>query len=149
MREKGSQGGIATGKAERAATRNRTPCIYVPLRFRIGGIEGVRTGAAIVGTPQGDGMIAIDVQWTPDVEPNQQVWEGWIGEAATRHSADDDPPDEAPQTRFVSEAALIEVGRCVRGRPVIDDSTRVAQLARWIQAGRSDYLVEAPFPHQA
>ncbi len=149
MRETGPQGGIVAAEGGRVATRSATPNVYVPLRFRIGGIEGIRTGAAIVGTPQGDGMVAIDVQWVPAVEPNQKIWERWIVEAARRHSGDDEEPhDEARLFRFVSEAALVEVGRCIKGRVVIADRSAETQLGRWIQAGRADYVVDTPFPHQ-
>jgi hypothetical protein len=149
MRETGPQGGIATANAGRTATRSATPTVYTPLRFRIGGIEGIRTGAAIVGTPQDDGMVAIDVQWTPAVEPSRKVWESWVAEAARRHAGEQgEQGEEAPLTRFVSEAALVEVGRCVNGRVVITDDAAHAQSGRWVQAGRSDFVVDTPFPHQ-
>src|SRR3954466_12069358 len=107
MREADPQGGTVTANAGRMATRSASPTVYVPLRFRIGGIEGIRTGAAIVGTPQGDGMVAIDVQWMPAIEPSRKVWEGWIAEAARRHAGEEDEQGgDAPLTRFVSEAAL-------------------------------------------
>jgi hypothetical protein len=149
MREAGPQGGIAAADERRTATRSTTPTVYVPLRFRVGGIEGIRTGAAIVGTPQGDGMIAIDVQWVPAVEPNRKVWEAWVAEAARRHAGEEgDPGEDAPLTRFVSEAALVEVGRCVNERVVITDDAAHTQSGRWVQAGRSDFVVDTPFPHQ-
>jgi hypothetical protein len=149
MREEGPQGGIATVKAGRTATRSATPTVYVPLRFRIGGIEGIRPGAAIVGTPQGDGMVAIDVQWMPAVEPSHEVWKSWIAEAAQRHAGESEgTAKDAPLTRFVSEAALVEVGRWVNGR-IDADRDAESQLGRWVQAGRADYVVEAPFPHQS
>jgi hypothetical protein len=149
MREADPQGGIATANTGRTATRIASPTVYVPLRFRIGGIEGIRTGAAIVGTPQGDGMVAIDVQWMPAVEPSREVWESWIAEAARRHAGgEDEQGGDAPLTRFVSEAALVEVGRCVNGRVVIPDDASHTQSGRWVQAGRSDYVVDTPFPHQ-
>jgi hypothetical protein len=144
-----SQGGIATATAGRTATRSANPTVYVPLRFRIGGIDGIRTGAAIVGTAQGDGMVAIDVQWMPAVEPSREVWEGWIAEAAQRHAGEEaQQGGETPLTRFVSEAALVAVGQCVNGRVVIPNDAAHAQSGRWVQAGRSDFVVDTPFPHQ-
>jgi len=58
-------------------------------------------------------MVAIDVESTPYVEPKPEVWSTWVAEAARRHVAEDDEllEGERPQTRLVSEAALIEVGR--------------------------------------
>ncbi|MGH2980721.1 MAG: hypothetical protein ACRDKV_01580 [Solirubrobacterales bacterium] len=123
----------------------------MPRRFRIGGIEGIPTGAAIVGTPQGDGMIAIDVESTRYVEPNPQVWTTWVAEAARRHSSEEEQllEGEPRQTKLVSEAALVEVGQCIQGKVRIDDPAEGAQLSRWLQAGRADYVVEGPFPHEA
>jgi len=144
MREKG-QGVIAKLGKEAEATRSSTPNVYVPLRFRIGGIERMPTGAAIVGTPQGDGMVAIEVEIAPDVEPNPELWSSWVADAAGRHAAG----GEATETRLVSEAALVEVGQWVQGQLRIDDTARGAHLSRWIQAGRADYVVEKPFPHEA
>jgi hypothetical protein len=149
MREEG-QGVILGASAERTATRSATPFVYVPRRFRIGGIEGIQTGAAIVGTPQGDGMVAIEVEARPDVEPNPEVWTTWVSDAAGRHVADEREPGMGKDrgTRFVSEAALIEVGRWIKGRVSIAEPAQGAELSRWIQAGRADYVVEAPFPHE-
>jgi hypothetical protein len=150
MREAGPEGAIAGVEAGRTATRSSTPTVYVPLRFRIGGIEGIRTGAAIVGTPQGDGMVAIDVQWVPAVEPSQKIWERWAVEAARRHAGDEEEPhDETRLFRFVSEAALVEVGQCSKGRVMVEGGEKGKHLRRWIQAGRADYVVNTPFPHQA
>jgi hypothetical protein len=149
MREE-DQGVIVGAGAERTAIKSPTPFVYVPRRFRIGGIEGIPTGAAIVGTPQGDGMVAIDVESRPDLEPNPEMWTTWISEAAGRHVSDEHEPstDKRRRTRFVSEAALVEVGRWIKGRVSIDDPAKGAELSRWIQAGRADYVVEAPFPHE-
>src|SRR2546428_7395680 len=93
---------------ELQAARSRTPTVYVPRRFRIGGIDGIRTGSAIVGTPQGDGMVAIDVESTPYVEPNPEIWSTWVAEAARRHAAGEEEllAGERPPTMLVSEAAL-------------------------------------------
>lgn len=133
-----------------AITRSRTPTVYVPRRFRIGGIEGIPTGAAIVGTPQGNGMVAIDVESTRYVEPNPEAWSNWVAEAARRHCSEEDElyPGERQETRLVSEAALVEVGQCIQGHVRIDDPRWGAQLSRWLQAGRADYVVEGPFPHE-
>jgi hypothetical protein len=153
------QGGMTTVETSAAAeagtaplVRSRTPTVYVPHRFRIGGIEGIRTGAAIVGTPQGDGMVAIDVESTAYVEPNPEVWTTWIAEAARRHSAEGEDEmliGEESQTRLVSEAALVEVGKCIQGRVLIDDASKGAALSRWIQAGRADYVVDGYLPGES
>jgi hypothetical protein len=148
MRETG-QGVIAKVGTEAGPTRSSTPNVYAPLRFRIGGIEGIPTGAAIVGTPQGNGMVAIEVEITPDVEPNPEVWSSWVADAAQRHAAGAEAPaGEKQETKLVSEAALVEIGKWVQGQLRIDDTTRGAQLSRWIQAGRADHVVEKPFPHE-
>jgi hypothetical protein len=140
------QGGMLKPIVELEARRSETPIIYVPRRFRVGGIEGIRTGSGIVGTPQGDGMIAIDVEWTPYVEPKPEVWGTWIANAARRHFADPEAMEEGERrdTRLVSEAALIEVGRCVDGRVWIDEPAQGAQLSRWLEAGRADWVIEGP-----
>ena len=132
-------------------TRSHTPTVYVPRRFRIGGIQGIPTGAAIVGTPQGDGMIAIDVVATPYVEPNPEAWANWVAEASEHHTCESEEerhPGERPETKLVSEAALVEVGQCVQGHVRIDEPEEGARLSRWLQAGRADFVVERPFPHE-
>lgn len=134
--------------AERDAIRSPTPNVYVPRRFRIDGIEGIRTGAAIVGTPQGDGMVAIDVEAEPDVEPQPELWSVWADRAAHRHVSDDEEVVSRRQTRLVSEAALVQIGQIMGGEVLLDDSATGAELSRWIQAGRADYIVERPFPHE-
>jgi hypothetical protein len=142
-----SQGGIARVE-ELEATRSPTPTVYVPRRFRIDGIPGVPTGAAIVGTPQGNGMVAIDVEAVFGVEPQPEVWGDWVAEAARRHGGDEDGDEAEQPTRMVSEAALVVVGRFAKGEVRIDDTASGAAVSRWIQAGRADFVVEAPFPHE-
>ena len=144
MPEEG-QGGIARLE-EVAAVRSETPTVYVPRRFRIDGIAGIPTGAAIVGTPQGDGMVAIDVEAAQGVEPQPEAWSEWVAEAARRHNGEGEG-GEVPR-RMVSEAALVVVGRFVKGEVRLDDTASGAAVSRWIQAGRADYVVEAPFPHE-
>jgi hypothetical protein len=138
-----SQGGGPRPTVEIEATRSQTPSVYVPRRFRVGGIEGIQTGAAIVGTPQGDGMIAIDVEWMGDAEPDPEVWSVWIAAAGRRHSAENEElrEGERQETRLVSEAALIEVGRCVEGKVLIDEPAQQTQLSRWLEAGRADWVI--------
>ena len=134
-----------------AYRRSKTPTVYVPRRFRIGGIDGVPTGAAIVGTPQGDGMIAIDVVSTAYVEPNSESWATWVAEACDHHTCEAEElrhPGERPETKLVSEAALVEVGECIQGHVRIDEPEEGTRLSRWLQAGRADYVVDRPFPHQ-
>lgn len=144
------QGAPATQslEAEISAVRSPTPTVYVPRRFRIDGIEGIATGAAIVGTPQGDGMVAIDVEAEPGVEPHPEVWGAWAESAARRHAADDEELAQRRRTRLVSEAALVEIGQFVGGQVLIDDTSKGVELSRWIQAGRADFVVDRPFPHQ-
>jgi hypothetical protein len=153
MDEERSQGGtpelaVMTATRSFEATRSRTPNVYVPRRFRIGGIEGIRTGSAIVGTPQDGGMVAIDVESTPYVEPKPEVWSTWVAEAARRHVAEDDEllVGERPQTRLVSEAALIVVGRCIQGRVLLDDPATGAPLSRWLDSGRADWVIDGRLP---
>jgi hypothetical protein len=143
------EGGATKLVTEVDAIRSPTPTVYVPRRFRLDGIEGIQTGAAIVGTPQGDGMVAIEVEAEPGVEPQPEVWSSWAAGAAKRHVSDDEEVARRRQTRLVSEAALVPVGQWVGGEVLIDDSRMGAELSRWIQAGRADYVVERPFPHQA
>jgi hypothetical protein len=143
-----TQGGMPRATVEIEATRSKTPNVYVPRRFRIGGVEGIRTGSAIVGTPQGDGMIAIDVESTAYVEPNPEVWATWIEQAARRHGADPDElmEGERRETRLVSEAALIQVGRCMQGKVLIDEPAQGAHLSRWLEAGRADWVIDGRLP---
>jgi hypothetical protein len=135
-----------------APLTSRTPTVYVPRRFRIGGIEGIRPGTAIVGTPQGDGMVAIDVQSTPYVEPTPECWSTWVIEAAHRHCTERETlltEGFEPETKMVSEAALVEVGHCFEGKVLIDRPEQGAALSRWLQAGRADHVIEKPFPHES
>jgi hypothetical protein len=145
----GSPGGSQKQILEIDAVRSQTPAVYVPRRFRIDGIEGIRPGAAIVGTPQGDGMVAIDVEMEPDVDPHDGLWNRWAVVAAARHLADDEEAARVRQTRLVSEAALVQIGRFAGGQILIDDRASRIELSRWIQAGRADFVVERPFPHQS
>jgi hypothetical protein len=129
--------------------RSETPSVYVPRRFRIGGIEGIRTGAAIVGTPQGDGMVAINVEATAYVEPTSEVWRTWVCEAARCHVCEREEQllmDEESQPRLVSEAALVEVGHWVEGRLLVTDPESQAEITRWLQAGTADYHIDGYLP---
>jgi hypothetical protein len=129
--------------------RSNSPSIYVPRRSRIGAIEDIRTGAAIVGTPQGDGMVAINVESTAYVEPSMAVWITWLSEAARRHTCDREEQllmDDESQTRLVSEAGLIEVGRWADGRLDLADDEDRNEITRWIQAGAADYCLDGYLP---
>jgi hypothetical protein len=147
MRE-GDQGVIVGAGAERTATKSPTPFVYVPRRFRIGGIEGIPTGAAIVGTPQGDGMVAIDVESTPYVDPSPEIWGTWVAEAALRHVTREEelPPGEEMQTVMVSEHDLVEVGKYDNGQVLINDEVGRARLTVWVEAGRTAYAAQGSFP---
>jgi hypothetical protein len=138
---------IAAPDAEKTLVRRRTPSIYVPRRMRIGGLPGVSHGAAIVGTPQGDETVAIDVESTDYVDPNPEIWGVWVAEAARRHLNEDEdsPYDEQMQTMVVSEHELVEIGRYEDGCVLVDDVAR-ARLSMWIEAGRVAYLSEGHVP---
>jgi hypothetical protein len=144
MRPEGQGSIIESGASADAPSRSAAPAVYVPRRFRVGGIEGVPTGSAIVGTPQGDGMVAIEVESESGVEPTPEAWSEWVAAAADRHSEAQRPEG----WRTVSEAALVEVGQFVNGHVSIADAGAGAAISRWIQTGRADYVVEAPFPHE-
>jgi hypothetical protein len=135
---------IATANASRTATKSRTPVVYVPRRFRIGGLEGIRPGAAIVGTPQGDGTVAIDIESTPYVEPSPERWSHWATEAVRRHLTDEEELflGEGADSRIVSETDLIEVGRYVQGRLTLAYHEGGLQLSRWIDAGRAAHVAD-------
>jgi hypothetical protein len=135
---------IATANVSRTTTKSSTPVVYVPRRFRIGGLEGIRPGAAIVGTPQGDGTVVIDVESTPYVEPSPERWSNWAAEALRRHVADEEELflGEVAESRIVSEADLIEVGRYVQGRMRLAYHEGGLQLTRWIDAGRAAYVAD-------
>jgi hypothetical protein len=140
---------ITTPEAELTVVKNQSPVVYVPRRFRIGGLADIPLGAAIVGTPQGEGTVAIDVESTPYVDPTPEIWGRWVSEAAHRHaSAEEDlPPGEEMQTVFVSEHDLVEVGQCENGQAVITSEVGGARLWDWIEAGRTAYAADGPFPH--
>ena len=128
--------------------RSPTPTVYVPRRFRIDGIEGIRPGSAIVGTPQGDGIVAIDVEMETDIEPEDGFWNRWAAIAAARHLADEEEATRLRHTRFVSEAALVPIGRFADGQVLVQGSWGRNELSRWIEAGRAEFVTERPFPHQ-
>ena len=131
---------VTTADSELTLVKSRTPTIYVPKRFRLGGVPGIRPGAAIVGTPQGGGTVAIDVEATGYVDPTPEVWGNWVAEAARRHCAAEDALlDEEMATRYVSEDELIAVGRYEDCCVLVDELGR-ARLSRWIEAGRAAYL---------
>jgi hypothetical protein len=143
-----SRAGTLELKVDQDVVRSSMPTAYVPRRFRIDGIEGIRPGAAIIGTPQGDGMVAIDVEWMPDIEPQAGTLLFWAESAAERHAADDTEANRRRGTRLVPQAALVRVGTVIDGRVVIEDRARELELARWLRASRADFVVERPFPHQ-
>jgi len=130
---------ITTAAPEQTVVRSQTPSLYVPRRFRIGGLPGIRHGAAIVGTPQGNGMVAIDVEATQYVDPNPEIWGTWVAEAVDLHIGAN---QEAAETMIVSEHDLIEVGRYEGGCVLVDDVGR-ARLSMWIEAGRAAYMADA------
>lgn len=137
---------IAAPENEFAIVKSQSPSIYVPRRLRIGGLPGIRPGAAIVGTLQGEGTVAIDVESTSYVDPTPETWSSWIAEAARRHAATEEQFGDAEemQTTLVSNQDLVEVGRFENGCVLVDKNGRQS-LQAWLQAGRTAaYLAESP-----
>jgi hypothetical protein len=130
-------------RADVAVTKSRTPAIYVPRRTHIGGLAGVPAGAAIVGTPQDDGMVAIDVAATQYVDPSPAIWGRWVAEAARAHLASEDDflADEG-HTMLVSEDELIEVGRYDTGQVLVGNDAVGGRLSAWIEAGRAAFAAD-------
>jgi hypothetical protein len=142
---------VTTPELELTLIKSRTPHVYVPRRFRIGGLADIRHGAAIVGTPQGDGMVAIDVESTSYVDPTPEIWARWVSEAARRHSCADEEellPGETMETQLVSEHDLIEVGLCEGGQVVVTNEVGGARLSVWIEAGRAAFATDGNFLHE-
>jgi hypothetical protein len=137
-------------EAERTLVRSSAPSLYVPRRLRIGGLPDVPHGAAIVGTPQGDETVAIDVESTPYIDPNLGIWAVWVSEAARRHLCDDDehPYGEAPGTMVVSEHELVQIGHFEDGCILVDEPGR-ARLTSWVEAGRVAHLAAGQVPQPA
>jgi hypothetical protein len=128
---------IKAPEADFAIVKSQEPTIYVPSRLRIGGLTAIRPGAAIVGTLQGEGTVAIDVESTSYVDPTPQTWSNWVLEAARRHAETEDQLEDAEiETRLVSKEDLVEVGRCENGCVLIHREAR-PRLQAWLQAGRT------------
>ena len=136
---------IKAPEADFTIVKSQEPSIYVPRRLRIGGLTAIRPGAAIVGTLQGEGTVAIDVESTSYVAPTPQTWSNWVLEAARRHAETEEQLGDAEiETRLVSNEDLVEVGRCENGCVLIDREAR-PQLQAWLQAGRTaNFLYEKP-----
>lgn len=130
---------------ELTLVRSHTPSIYVPRRLRVGGLPGIKHGAAIVGTPQGGGIVAIDVEFTQYVDPTPAVWGTWVAAAAERHVSEADVASgEEIETMLVAENDLIEIGRYRAGCVLVDHAGR-QQLQPWIHAGRmAVHLADSP-----
>jgi hypothetical protein len=130
-------------RADAAVTKSRMPAIYVPRRTHIGGLAGVAAGAAIVGTPQGDGMVAIDIAATQYVDPTPAIWGRWVAEAARAHiAAEDDLFADEERTRLVSEDELVEVGRYDTGQVLVANDAVGGRLSAWIEAGRAAFAAD-------
>jgi hypothetical protein len=133
---------------ELTIVRSHTPAIYVPRRLRIGGLPGINHGAAIVGTPQDENMVAIDVQWTQYVDPTPEVWGNWVKAAAERHVRPETEleADAEVQTRLVSRHDLVEVGSYKGGCVLVDQAGR-QRLQAWMHAGSmAAYLADGRVP---
>ena len=139
---------VISPEAELTLVKSQTPAVYVPRRFHIGGLAGIEPGAAIVGTPQGGEMVAIDVDSTPYVDPTPEIWGTWVAEAARLHANSEEelPPGEEMQTIMVSEHDLVEVGKFDNGQVLINDEVGRARLSVWVEAGRTAYAAEGSFP---
>ncbi len=134
---------VAIAQDELTITRSRTPSIYVPRRTRIGGLANVPAGAAIVGTPQGDGQVAIDVAVTHYVDPTPAIWGRWVAEAARQHTAgEDELIASETHTALVSEDELVEVGRYDTGQVLVGTNAVGGELSAWIEAGRAAFAAE-------
>ena len=137
---------ITAPEADFTIVKSQEPAIYVPRRLRIGGLPGIRPGTAIVGTLQGEGTVAIDVESTSYVDPTPETWSSWVAEAARRHAVTEDElgDREEMQTALVSNQDLIEVGRFENGCVLVDKDGR-RHLQAWLQAGRTAaYLADSP-----
>ncbi len=135
---------ITAAEADFTIVKSQEPSIYVPRRLRIGGLDGIRPGAAIVGTLQGEGTVAIDVEVTSYVAPTPETWSNWVAEAARRHAAtEDELGDGEMQTTLVANQDLTEVGRFENGCVLVSRDGR-QQLQAWLQAGRTEaYLADS------
>jgi hypothetical protein len=132
---------IRAPEADFTIVKSQEPTIYVPARLRIGGLDAIRPGAAIVGTLQGEGTVAIEVESTSYVDPTPQTWSNWVLEAARRHAETEDELGDAEiETRLVSKEDLVEVGRCENGCVLVDRDAR-PRLQAWLQAGRTAALL--------
>lgn len=134
---------IAATEVQRTPVRRDKPSIYVPRRTRVGALEGIPHGAAIVGTPQDDETVAIDVECTRYIDPNVGVWAVWIAEAARRHRCGDEehPPGERTETMIVAEHELVEIGHFEDGCILVSETGR-NRLSSWIDAGRTAHLAD-------
>jgi hypothetical protein len=135
---------IKAPEADFAIIKSQDPSIYVPRRLRIGGLTAIRPGAAIVGTLQGEGTVAIDVESTSYVDPTPQCWSNWVSEAARRHAETEEELGDAEiETRLVSSEDLVEIGRYENGCVLINREAR-PRLQAWLQAGRTATFLYEP-----
>jgi hypothetical protein len=136
---------IKAPEADFTILKNQEPSIYVPRRLKVGGLAAIRPGAAIVGTLQREGTVAIDVEATSYVAPTPETWSSWVAEAARRHAAtENELESEENLTKLVSSQDLIEIGRFVNGCVLVDKDGR-QRLQAWMQAGRTAaYLADSP-----
>jgi hypothetical protein len=135
---------ITTAETEFTIVKSQEPAIYVPRRLHIGGITAIRPGAAVVGTLQGEGTVAIDVESTGYVDPTPETWSNWVAEAARRHAeTEDELGDSEVETRLVSSEDLIEIGRFENGCVLIAREAR-PRLQAWLQAGRTATYLNEP-----
>jgi hypothetical protein len=136
---------IKAPEADFTIVKDQEPSIYVPRRLRVGGLAGIRPGAAIVGTLQREGSVAIDVEATSYVAPTPETWSSWVAEAARRHAATPEELEtgEEDQTKLVSSQDLLEIGRFENGCVLIAREGR-QRLQAWMQAGRTAALADSP-----
>jgi hypothetical protein len=103
----------------------RTVDVYVPRRFRGGGLDGIPAGAGIVGTPGDGALVEIDFE---DTSPAMPDWGVAVCIARRRRLA---RRRDEPLRAHPSE--LHRVGSCDRSGVTVTDAEA---LERWLEAGR-------------
>jgi hypothetical protein len=129
---------LGVARASRAISPTGQVAVYVPRRFKLGALDGVPLGAAIVGTPQTGGKVAIDFQATEWAAPSLHTWSGWVADAACRLC--DDEGDWRRTEAFERELRL--VGYYEDDQVTVLEEGR-AVLWRWIDVGKLAYTTKA------
>jgi hypothetical protein len=103
----------------------RTVDVYVPRRFRGGGLDGIPAGAGIVGTPGEGALVEIDFE---DTSPAMPDWGVAVCIARRRRLA-----RRRDEPRRAHPTELHRVGSCDRSGVTVTDAEA---LERWLEAGR-------------